>query len=381
MFRRLSKSRRVDRERILALDLLRGSFLVEIIIAHVAWHPSFFTYISGGNQLPASAAEGFFAISGIIVGYLYAPRILKETKKVCKKILKRAALLWFLATFFTLFYTAWATLDPNNPIYQTIYGRESWQFLLDTFTLRHAFGWAEFLNRYALFMLFAPLAVWLIAKGRAWMVAVASFIIWFFLREVDRFLPFSAWQIIFFYGIIIGYYLPHIESWFRGLRPRIQRSTVLVICSVAIASYVLSIFVFIVTPQFFVLDGSGLQLRDVLAPYFDKNHVAPARIGIGIMWFTCLYMLYRHYERQISHYTRGALEILGRQSLFVYSLHAFILFTIDLYLQPLPSTAVWQNNLVTIAVLLVVYIIAVNRVGISKYFRQLYRDRSTTTVP
>jgi hypothetical protein len=365
----------------LALDLLRGTFLIEIIVAHIAWRPSFYTYISGGNQLPASAAEGFFAISGIIVGYLYGPRVLKETKKVFTKIWKRAALLWFLATFFTLFYTAWATLDPANPVYQTIYGRESWKFLIDTFTLRHAFGWADFLNRYAMFMLFAPFAVWLVAKGRAWVVVIASFVVWFFLREVDRFLPFSAWQIIFFYGIILGYYLPNIESWFHKLKMKLQRNIVVVVCSVAVTSYILSVFVFIVAPHYFTIDGSGMLLRDSLAPYFNKHYVAPARIGIGILWFTCLYILYRRYEKQISKYTRGALELLGRQSLFVFSLHALILFVIDLYLPPIPGMAVWQNTLVTTAVLLIIYIATYNRASIIEYFRALYRNQQNNNRP
>lgn len=176
---------KVNRERILALDLLRGAFLVEIIVAHIVWRPSAYTFISGGNLLPASAAEGFFVISGVLIGYLYGPRVLKDTKKVFIKIWKRAGLLWFLATFFTLFYTVWALSVPDSTLHTTVYNREGWRFLFNTFNLRYAFGWAEFLNRYAMFTLFAPFAVWLIAKGRAWIVALGSFLIWFFLRETD----------------------------------------------------------------------------------------------------------------------------------------------------------------------------------------------------
>src|SRR5690606_23989818 len=141
----------------------------------VAWSPSVFTYISGGNQLPASAAEGFFAISGLLVGYLYAPKILKETKKIFTKIWKRAFLLWALATFFTIFFTAWAVLTPDSRAYANRYDREVWRFFANTFALRYGFGWAEFLTRYAMFMLFAPFAVWLVARGRAWVVALVSF--------------------------------------------------------------------------------------------------------------------------------------------------------------------------------------------------------------
>ncbi len=289
-FVRNFKNRKVNRERILALDLLRGTFLIVIITTHIAWKPSLFTFVGGGGQLFASAAEGFFAISGLLVGYLYAPRVLKETKKVFKKIWKRAALLYCLATFFTLFYTAWAVLQPTSEVYDTLYTRDSVRFLIDTFTLRYAFGWAEFLNRYALFMILAPFAVWLVAKGRAWIVAIISFAVWLFLRENERFLPFSSWQLVFMFGIILGYYLPHIEAWFRGLPKKRQRYIFITTCSIALVTYLYSMWLFVIAPLVLPSDAATIAFHNQLTPYFDKNHLAPARVAVGIVWFAALYM-------------------------------------------------------------------------------------------
>lgn len=381
MFWRFWKRGKLNRERILALDLLRGTFLIEIISAHVAWHPSIFFIVSGGNQLPASAAEGFFTISGILVGYLYGPRILKEPKKVFLKIWKRAGLLWFLATFFTIFYTAWATLDPHSPVYATLYDREPWRFLFNTLAMRYSYGWAEFLNRYAMFMLLAPFAVWLCAKGKAWVVAIISFLIWFFLREKAFFLPFSPWQIVFMYGIIIGYYLPQIEETFKSFTKQIQRTVFAGVCGVALVSYIACIFIFVVAPLILPSDSSVISFGNQIIASTDKTHLAPARIAVGVVWFAALYMFYRHYEKSISKYTRGVLEVFGRQSLFVYTFHAFILFNIDLYLAPTPGHTLWQNTLVTLAVLLIIYIAAKERLNISAYAKKLYRNRSVTQVP
>jgi hypothetical protein len=372
---------KLNRDRILALDLLRGTFLIVIITTHIAWRPSLFTFVGGGGQLAASAAEGFFAISGLLVGYLYAPRVLKETKKVFKKIWKRAALLYVLATFFTLLYSSWALLEPHSTAYQTLYSRELWRFFIDTFTLRYAFGWAEFLNRYAMFMLVAPFAVWLIAKGRAWIVALVSFLIWFFLRDVERFLPFSSWQLVFMFGIILGYYLPLLEAWFKHLSKRVQRSIFISVCTLAITSYIVSMLLFVVAPLALPADNQIVQFYHQIAPYFDKNHVAPARVAVGIVWFAALYLIYRQFESQISKYTLGILEVFGRQSLFVYGLHAFILFVIDMYLAPMPGHAIWQNTLVTFAVLEIIYLYALHRAKISQHFKDLYKNRSTTLVP
>lgn len=66
------------RPRILALDLLRGAFLVAIIVDHLHWGPSWFRLLSGGGKMFTSPAEGFFAISGILVGYIYGPRMVKS---------------------------------------------------------------------------------------------------------------------------------------------------------------------------------------------------------------------------------------------------------------------------------------------------------------
>ena len=382
MFWNFWKNRRVNRERILAFDLLRGTFLLVIITTHIAWHPSLYTFVGGGSALFASAAEGFFAISGILVGYLYAPRILKETKKVFVKIWKRAALLWALATFFTIFYTAWGFLEPHSQTYLTLYEREGWRFLLNTFTLRYSFGWAEFLNRYAMFMLFAPFAVYLIAKGRAWIVAIASFAIWFFLRETAMFLPFSAWQIIFFYGIIIGYYLPQIEDSFRSLKKMTQQKVFRGVLMAAFWTYMFSVVLMVVAPM--VLDRGTpiMQFHDWFGQYFDKGHMAPARLAFGLLWFTALYLLYRHFEKQISKKTHGVLEVLGRQSLFVYCFHSIIMFTIDLYITPPPSEIfLILNTIVTTFVLIIIYIAAYYRSHVTIYGKKLLAKRSTTQIP
>ncbi len=379
-FRRLHE-KKLNRERILALDLLRGTFLIEIIVNHIAWHPSLLTFVGGGGMLFASAAEGFFTISGLLVGYLYAPRILKDARKIFIKIWKRAFLLYFLATFFTFFYTAWAILEPNSAVHQTLYSREPWRFLVDTFTMRYAFGWAEFLNRYALFMFVAPFAVWLVAKGRAWIVALVSFLIWFFLRESERFLPFSPWQLVFMFGIILGYYLPHIEQWFRHLAPARQRLLFVSVVSTAAVTYVFSMLLFVVAPLVLPADSGVMVFHNQLVPYFDKNHLAPARIAVGVLWFAALYMAYRRYEKPLSRGTRGILEVFGKQSLFVYCLHAFVLFAIDLYFTPPPGHSLIANTLVTFAVLLIIYTAALYRARITEYGRQLLRNKNTTTVP
>lgn len=47
--------------------------MIAIIVDHIGWGPSLFHLLSGGGKLFASPAEGFFVISGILVGYIWTP--------------------------------------------------------------------------------------------------------------------------------------------------------------------------------------------------------------------------------------------------------------------------------------------------------------------
>ena len=118
-----------------------------------------------------------------------------------------------------------------------------------------------------------------------------------------------------------------------------------------------------------------------LAPLFDKDHLAPARVAVGIVWFAALYMAYRRYEKPISRYTRGVLEVFGRQSLFVYTFHAFVLFIIDLYFVPPVGHTIAENTFVTLIVIIIIYTAAYYRGHITKIGKQLLANRSTTQIP
>lgn len=372
----------VNRERILALDLLRGLFLIIITTSHIYWAPSLYTLIGGGGALPASAAEGFFAISGILVGYLYGPRILNSTKKITLKLWKRAAFLYILAVFFTFLYTVWALLEPGSSMYHSVYNRgDFFRFIFDTLTLQYAFGFADFLARYAVFMLFAPLAVWLIAKRKTWVVALTSFTIWLTFHNANNFPFLAAWQIVFMYGIILGYYLPHIESWFKQLSKEARRAAFVAVTLVALTSYVASVIIFILGPAESLDLDSLLAIKYQLDPFFDKNHLPLARLLIGVVWLAALYLLFRRYEKQLSKYSLGILETLGRQSLFVYSIHSIVLFCIAVYFYPPPEASFIQNTFVTTVTIFIIYLAAYYRGHITKIGKKLLSKRDTTQVP
>lgn len=350
------------RKRIVALDLIRGYFLMAIIVDHVMFAPSLFFLVTGGGNMFASPAEGFFVISGILVGYLYGPKILTQTKAVCKKVWKRAGLLYILSVGLTLVFTVWAHLLPASQV-----PLESWsggsigKFFTDTLTLRYAYGWTDFLPRYAVFMLGAPAMLWLVAKGKWWLLTAASILMWAVFRDNAYFMPFSAWQLLFVAGVIIGYYLPQFETWFRSRPVSVKRAIAIPVISIAIVTFIASI-VGLVVPA---LIGTGVRIPDNVAVLFDKNTLGIGRLALGTIWFSALYLIARRFEWQIEKRTKGILQVFGKKSLLTYCLHGVTLFAISTLI-PSVSGNIIVNTIATFFVLAIMYFLVVGNYRVKR---------------
>jgi hypothetical protein len=333
---------------------MRGLFLVVIFADHLAYAPSLFLqFATGTSSAFASAAEGFFAISGILVGYIYGPRILHATKKTVLKIWRRAGLLYSLAVGFTLIFSAWAALLPHPYTRQPEWHGNVMGLLFNTLTLQYHFGWADFLARYAVFMAIAPLVVWLVAKGRAWIVAAVSILVWLLWGTQAPINAFTAWQLIFMFGIIIGYYLPQIEARAAKLRPALRSYLWYGIVIAAAVSYAAVVIRLSIIPFLFPSISNALPVSWLA--YIDKDTVGIARVAIGILWFSGLYLLFRRYEQRIDKVTYGIILLLGMNSLFVYSFEAFVIFAIDVFMPAPDRPSVFVSTIVGIVGISIVY--------------------------
>jgi len=355
------------RQRILALDLLRGLFLIVIIVNHLAWTPSLFEFVTGKSALFASAAEGFFVISGILVGYIYGPKILEKSRHTIKRLWRRAGLLYLLSVGFTLIFASIAYFLPEESIRLATWDRGIGSFLLNTFTLRYSYGWTDFLARYSLFMLFAPAVLWLLAKQKAVLVAVISVLIWLFLRENPYFLPFSAWQIVFVFGIMIGYYLPAIESWFGRLSKSVKHRAVITVWTISLITFAFSMTLYVIVPYLAtaypqLLSGTVVAdigtIRRSLLPFFGKNYLDIGRLLIGTLWFASLYILFRRHEQSLHKLSFGTFEALGKRSLIVYVTHGIVVFTMDIFFRPSGGNNLLLNTFITALTITLIYVLA-----------------------
>lgn len=361
------------RPRIGSIDLLRGYFIVVMLVDHVARFPSGYDLLSGRNALWFSAAEGFVTISGLLVGYIYTPKILAATRDVTKKLFRRALVLYIAVISLAVFFMAYSHFilhegnfipDTSTPIV----------FVFQLLTLQFSYGWAEFLTHYVIFLLIAPIGLYLIAKKRAWLLLLISGIVWLLHlwpgAEQSRYEFTASWQFLFFLGMFVGAHLLSINAWVRNRfeKKNIEYATYslwgLAFVLFAVSSF-FSYGAFLISdniPGFAWLIGSVNDFWTPLNETFfswwtNKNTVAPLRILFGIVIFWALFTLFHRFARQIHKYTNGLFLVLGKQPLFAYGFGAVVIFIIEKYV-PQPDQEVRHfiaNFFITSVTIIVVY--------------------------
>jgi len=328
------------RQRIVTLDIMRGYFLIMIIINHLYFFPSIYELITGRGELWVSAAEGFFLISGMLVGYIYTRKMAQDAPSAVKRIYKRVFILWIWAAILTTISLAWAHTADGRPLKEGFWWRpEPLEYIYKVLTLQYNYGWADFLQYYVLFMLFAPLAVWLCIKRKAWLVVLISVLIWAFRGQNFN----MAWQLLFMCGIVIGYYLPRIEGWYRTRSEQGRKRIAWAIAVPALITLVASIAI-MHGPHFIGflfgdntsaslqhLQNNLLSWRAESLPHTDKWSLAPARLALIALWFSALYLLVRTNEARIDKWTFGVLRTIGEVSLLVYGVHALVILGMHMY--------------------------------------------------
>jgi len=359
------------RGRILALDILRGYFITVIIINHLAWQTNLFEPFAGKGGLWATAAEGFFAVSGILVGYIYGPKILKATAATFVRIWKRSLLLYGLFIGSTLAFTFLALWinSPNVPPGLWSYGGTATDIIRETASFNYLYGLNDFLSRYALFMAAAPFILWFLAAygRRAGLVIVAiSAVAWLCLQPYVHLSPhadIAIWQVVFVPSIVIGYYLPSIEQWFGKLSKIKKRVFLGILFSVTVVTYLLSyiytsynsggLIFWLFDKLKVITDPIIIAVRfvgDNIGHLADKQSLGILAIATGIFWFWSLYIITRKYEGKINAATRGVLSFTGKNSLTAYIIHAFVIFFLTLVVQNPPDGNVFIKTVVTTVV-------------------------------
>lgn len=353
--------------RIVTFDILRGFFLIAIIINHLAFFPNLLDWWGMRGYLLVTTAEGFFLLSGIVLGVVRGAKLVdRPFKEVTKLVLHRAWTLYLTHIVLVIGFTliAWYFYAGNPNIKFGIMEGHSWlELVWKTITMQYIYGWADYLRFYAIFIAASPLAFWLLRKGKWYVVLLISYLIWFLFpldfRTVDwqivELLQPIPWQAIFFTGLVIGFHWSDIAQWCTKHSKALKKY---VIPPVIVTAVVLLLWnSFAVFAQEFVSAGWAHQLSydawSLRMNDFHKEQLPLQRFLLFLLWFWAAFIVVRHFEKPIIKYTGWLLIPFGTNSLYVYTLHAVIVFVVHLYVQ---TGSLLQNFITTIAVIGLIYL-------------------------
>lgn len=336
--------------RILPFDILRGYFLSVILLNHLWYYPSGLDIFTGRSILYVSTAEGFFAVSGIVLGIIRGYKLRTEPmKRVSALLLKRAGILYIASLILTLTYTllAWwvFTGNPGLPSGLAPASTPFTELVWNTLTLQYTYGWADFLRYYALFLALTPIAIWLLRKGLWYVALLTSFAVWacYPLIPNPSLAVLASWQLVFFGGLCLGFYWKQGASlWVRlyeGTRKRLVAG-LMVLSAITLSITVLLVFGSSI--------GGGLgvtieSIHHVVEGGFEKDRLPLPRIILGIIWFWAAFWIAWKLQRFIQQRMRWVID-LGQNALYAYIISSVVIFGFHLIIPP-PGTGNLVLNL------------------------------------
>jgi hypothetical protein len=348
-------------KRILSFDIIRGYMLLVILVGHIELPPNFWDFFTGRGRLFVSAAEGFFFLSGLLIGMVYKRRIALGFKFILKRMLGRAAELYIASVVLTLIFAFIVAKTNHFYIKQGLPDPVIWKTtIIQTLTLRFEYGWADFLARFAILMLIAPFVFYFLMKNR-WKLVLMAMVAAYLLRGNNFTL---GWQFIFNGGMLIGFYWQELNKKWASLSRRTKtiakRTTVWLAAVTFLFSYSI-VYGLSELNNFYNRLGPGLQRFTInwdnfnqhIWTYADKWTMGPIRLVLFFVWAAVVFMVVARHEKPINRRTRGLLVMLGQNSLFVYIYHAFIVFVFKFFI-PLKTSAIENFLIVTAALILLI---------------------------
>jgi hypothetical protein len=297
------------------VDSLRGYFLVLMTLAHLPQHPlqRFFSYTFGY----ASAPDGFVFLSGLVSTWVYLRVCNKHGQHALQRRVLRRTRDVYLVHIVLLSASIGGAAILNRTSFQAAHPVQAFvsgSLLLYQPTL------SDILPMYCVFLLFTPLVLDQMMKGRAWLVGVISLVLWLAAQwgmgDASRLVPWInlgafnilAWQAYFVAGQYLGY---------RSLdapEDAIPKSRVLlVVCVVA------SLLFFLDRHREFIFGVTPLLKFSIGPSRTPARFLDAACLGYVIWWIP------RTVDRKLMRLRLFKfLNLLGKHSLQVFAASLFI---------------------------------------------------------
>ena len=337
--------------RDLRIDLIRGYFVLAMVIDHVRGASPLYL-LTGGNRFFTSAAEGFILTSGLVSGLVYKRLIQRDGMSASLlKVLQRALTLYLLTVGVTLLFTLFSEIT-YLPWAQGVSFADPLGFVVSVFTLHQTYYLIDVMLLYTVLFLVSPLAFVLLDRGKLWILLGGSGLLYLLYQFYPQYvtLPWqiegnylfnmSAWQVLFFGGLILGYHQDRIPT--LG-----EKGSRVALISTGIATAVLVLLFFVIDTPTSMLPSDIASTSTVLANVrtwiddnlFSKADLRPGRLVASAVVFSFLFFFTSHYWKYLKRSVGWLLVKLGQHALYAYTVHIVIAGLIALALKPfdLPS--------------------------------------------
>ncbi len=329
-----------ESRRDLRLDLLRGLCLLKMAFNHLphVWIHGFQSWLGW-----VSAAEGFFFISGAVVGIVYGRKVLSEGWAQVRNKLWGRALHLYLANlallFFFLALEVSGLLQGNH--FAMLWSGGSFD-ASRLFSLNQPY-YLHVLTRYVVFLLFAPPALaWLVA-GRTRRLLVTSATLYLLGRVLGpnprlpwlessgyQAFPVLIWQLLFFAGMACGF---HRQALARGWRYLQARGLAWVLIGGSA--------LFILVKR--AVDLGHLSVApSVVSSWLGRTDLGPGRLVNLTLFFAASFWLVDRGWKPLARATGAVLLPFGQASLYVFLVHIVV---VVLGTEFLPYLAIHPSDL------------------------------------
>lgn len=339
------------------IDGMRGYFLVFMVLNHLVFAGGYLLVKINHNQLAfVEDAQGFVFLSGLLIGMVYAKKMLKNGYAAGRSaIYSRAFELYRYAMGIVLVVLAAQMLLPGaytvwfNWLGYTTFDDPLRLAAIASFFFQPTF--MDILPQYIVYMLFAPMLVKLVLEDKWHYVIAGSVVLWMAaqlgLQQVvtqpinnlvmgadDQGIRASfnllGWQIVFYSALVLGAMTSAGKiEWKKILSPQ---NTFIPVAALMVVLFFMPLRLLTahgLLPEFMLAKFASMEVRADFGPVYLLNFAAVAilftwmivagpkhpaawvrKIAAGITWvFSIRY-----------------LQLLGRHSLYVYVWHVAIVY-------------------------------------------------------
>jgi hypothetical protein len=340
------------RRRLVTLDLMRGYYVGVLAAIHLDYIPSLLGLVDGRGALLVSEAEGFFMISGLLVGMLRRRDL--ERYGLWRMTLnswKRGVQLYIVAVPLTLLFTLIGRLAVEHGHDQVKIGLDHWStwphLVYESMTFHYTYGWADFLNYYVPLFLIAPLIVWLLSKHLWPLILVLAYAGYWMPSHYNTsfYSPFLQWGVYFFIGATAGYHWNDLRAMMARLPPGWSNAIRWGLIAATAAIYVVGL-ILLYKPHLVSSDGMYNHM-------FQNNRLGLLRPFAAPISVSGTFLLIRRHEDALARTIGKVLIPFGSNSLYVYVAQSFVVFLVPFAFGP---KSFWFNSVFDAAVIALIWV-------------------------